>query len=69
MKVSRIKAGLKTLGLPQEGRKDVLKETLNVSSSRTITKWIDKLIKLGYVAKVERGHYVKLENELDQFLK
>jgi len=48
---------------------NVLKETLNVSSSRTITKWIDKLIKLGYVAKVERGHYVKLENELDQFLK
>jgi len=48
---------------------NVLKEILNVSSSRTVTKWLDKLIKLGYVAKVERGHYVKLENELEQFLK
>ncbi len=48
---------------------DALEEVLNITSLKSTYHWLEKLEKLGYISKVERGHYIKLENELDQFVK
>ena len=48
---------------------DALNEVLNITSLKSVYSWLEKLEKLGYISKVERGHYIKLENELEQFVK
>ena len=47
---------------------DALKEVLNITSTRSVYKWLDKLTNMGYIAKIEKGHYVKCANELESFL-
>ena len=47
---------------------DALKEVLNITSTRSVYKGLDKLTNMGYIAKIEKGHYVKCANELESFL-
>ena len=45
-----------------------LNETLKITSMKSVYKWLDKLEKMGYIQKVERGHWVKCANELEHFI-
>ena len=47
---------------------DALKEVLNITSTRSVYKWLDKLTNMGYIMKIEKGHYAKCANELENFL-
>ena len=46
----------------------VLADELNITSSRSVYKWLDKLETMGLITKVEHGHFAKLPNELENFL-
>ena len=46
-----------------------LADELNITSSRSVYKWLDKLEAMGLIKKVEHGHFAKLPNELESFLK
>lgn len=48
---------------------DALESTLKITSMKSVYKWLDKLEKMGYITKIERGHYVRCANELDSFVK
>jgi RecA-family ATPase len=48
---------------------DALEKTLKITSMKSVYKWLDKLESMGYITKIERGHYVRCANELDAFLK
>ena len=47
---------------------DALQQVLNISSTRSVYKWLDKLVDQGLIRKIEKGHYVKCANELESFL-
>ena len=48
---------------------DALEKTLKITSMKSVYKWLDKLESMGYITKIERGHYVRCANELDAFIK
>lgn len=48
--------------------KEALAETLNLTSTQTAYNWIDKMMNQGLIVKIERGHYRKLETEIDDIL-
>ena len=45
-----------------------LENVLKITSSRSVYKWLDKLISMGYIMKIEKGHYAKCPNELEAFI-
>jgi len=45
-----------------------LEEVMKISSTKSVYKWLDKMEDMGYIMKVERGHYAKCPNELEAFL-
>ena len=45
-----------------------LEQVLKITSTRSIYKWIDKMVEHGLIRKVERGHFVKIRTDLDDFL-
>ena len=47
---------------------DALEKTLKITSMKSVYKWLDKLENMGYITKIERGHYVRCANELDSFI-
>ena len=47
---------------------DALQQVLNISSTRSVYKWLDKLVDQGLIRKIEKGHYMKNNTELDDFL-
>ena len=47
---------------------DALEKTLKITSMKSVYKWLDKLENMGYILKIERGHYVKCANELDNLI-
>ena len=53
----------------REQFQEALAETLSITSVASAYKWINKLISLGYITKIERGHYMRCRNELDDLVK
>tara|TARA_R100001594_G_scaffold27121_1_gene51834 strand:- start:964 stop:2826 length:1863 start_codon:yes stop_codon:yes gene_type:complete len=47
---------------------NALAEVMKITSSRSVYKWLDKLIAMGYIMKIEKNHYAKCPNELDAFI-
>ncbi|HCV04714.1 MAG TPA: hypothetical protein DG048_18915 [Pseudoalteromonas sp.] len=47
---------------------DALEQVLNITSTRSVYKWLDKMIDQGLIQKVERGHYCKISTSLDDFI-
>jgi hypothetical protein len=47
---------------------DALEEVLKITSTRSVYKWLDKFESMGYISKVEKGHWIKTPNELEAFL-
>ena len=45
-----------------------LKETLNITSSNSVTRWLKKLLKQQRILQVERGIYAKNRTDLDELL-
>ena len=45
-----------------------LKETLNITSSNSVSRWLKKLLKQQRILKVERGIYAKNRTDLDELL-
>ena len=45
-----------------------LKETLNITSSRSISAWLKKLLKQQRIIKIERGIYAKNRTDIDAML-
>lgn len=47
---------------------DALKTTFNITSSRSVANWLKKLEKMGYIKKVEHGHWIKIPDDLEKFI-
>ena len=47
---------------------DALEEVLKITSTRSVYKWLDKFEDMGYIKKIEKGHWIKTPNELEAFL-
>ena len=45
-----------------------LKETLNITSSKSVSAWLKKLLKQQRIIKIERGIYAKNRTDLDALL-
>lgn len=51
-----------------EDMKLALKETLNITSSNSVSRWLKKLLKQQRILKIERGVYAKNRTDLDNLL-
>ena len=51
-----------------EDMKLALKETLNITSSASVSSWLKKLLKQQRILKIERGVYAKNRTDLDDLL-
>ena len=45
-----------------------LNDVLNISSTRSLYKWLDKMVSHGMIIKSERGQYQKIKTDLDDFI-
>ena len=59
---------LKAANFTYRDMADALENVLKITSSRSVYKWLDKLISMGYIIKIEKGHYAKCPNELEAFI-
>ena len=47
---------------------EALEETLHLTSKQTAFNWLDKMLNQGLISKIERGHYRKVNTEIDALL-
>ena len=52
----------------RESFAQALSDAIGVSSNNAVSRWLDKLINLGLIAKIGHGQYRKCETELDGLL-
>ena len=67
----RVLDNIKSMGdnFTYEDMRVSLEETLNITSSNSVTRWLKKLLKQERIIKIERGIYAKKLTDIDNLLK
>jgi hypothetical protein len=67
----RVLDNIKSMGdnFTYEDMRVSLEETLSITSSNSVTRWLKKLLKQERIIKIERGIYAKKHTDIDNLLK